>query len=207
MRVLIAGFGPFPGAPVNPSGVLAKSLVRRRRPALAGIVRKAHVFATSYASVDRDLPQLLADKPDIVLLFGVAGRRHQICIETRARNAISVLFPDASGYRPSRGTIRSGGPDALTGNAPFARLLGATRASKVPARLSRDTGGYLCNYVYWRALERAPERQPVVQFVHVPPISLTPQRRRRGSRRALSLARLIVGAESLLIALVAASQR
>ena len=60
MRVLITGFGPFPGAPFNPSAALAKALARRRRPALAGIDRVVHVFATTYASVDRDLPKLLA---------------------------------------------------------------------------------------------------------------------------------------------------
>ena len=39
MRVLITGFGPFPGAPFNPSAALAKALACRRRPALAGIER------------------------------------------------------------------------------------------------------------------------------------------------------------------------
>src|ERR1700728_4142550 len=151
MRVLIAGFGPFPGAPFNPSAALAKALARRRRPALAGIERATHVFATTYASVDRDLPKLFAQKqkPDIMLMFGVAGRRHQLCIETRARNAVSLLFPDAGGHRPRRGVIRLGGPATLTGNAPFARLAGAVGTK---ARLSRDAGRYLCNYVYWRGL-------------------------------------------------------
>src|ERR1700731_4705599 len=63
MRVLITGFGPFPGAPFNPSAALAKALAHRRRPALAGIERVTHVFATTYASVDRDLPKLFAQKP------------------------------------------------------------------------------------------------------------------------------------------------
>ena len=137
MRVLITGFGPFPGAPFNPSAALANALARRRRPALAGIERATHIFATTYASVDRDLPKLLAQKPDIVLMFGVAGRRRQLCIETRARNAVSLLFPDASGRRPVHGVIKLRGPAALTGNAPFARLAGAAGTK---ARLSRDAG-------------------------------------------------------------------
>ena len=103
MRILLAGFGPFPGAPVNPSALLVKTLARRRRPALAGVARATHVFATAYAAVDRDLPKVLAAKPDIVLIFGLAGRRRQLCIEARARNAVSVLFPDANGHRPQSG--------------------------------------------------------------------------------------------------------
>jgi pyroglutamyl-peptidase len=204
VRVLITGFGPFPGAPFNPSAALAKALARRRRPALAGIERSTHVFATTYASVDRDVPKLFAQKqkPDIVLVFGVAGRRRQLCIETRARNAVSLLFPDASGYRPRHGVIKLRGPAALTGNAPFASLAGAAGTK---ARLSRDAGRYLCNYVYWRALEQVHGTRPLVQFVHIPPVSAKPRRRR--SRKPPTLAQLLNPAEAILIALIAASRR
>jgi pyroglutamyl-peptidase len=207
MRVLLAGFGPFPGAPHNPSAALAQKIARRRRPALHGLIRTAHVFATSYAAVDRDMPRLFAEKPDIVLLFGLAGGRRQICIETRARNAVSVLFPDANGRRPSIGIIDSGGPDARVGRAPFARLLGAIRTSTVPARLSRDAGRYLCNYAYWRALQEAPEGQPLVQFVHIPALPRDGRPRRRSRRRSPPLAQLVSAAERLLIALLAARKR
>jgi pyroglutamyl-peptidase len=204
MRVLITGFGPFPGAPFNPSAALAKALACRRRPALGGIERSTHIFATTYASVDRDLPKLLAQKPDIVLMFGVAGRRHQLCIETRARNAVSLLFPDAGGHRPLRGVIKLHGPAALAGNAPFARLGGAAGPR---ARMSRDAGNYLCNYVYWRALEHLRGGQPLVQFVHIPPVSIKPRRRRRSRKSPLTLAQLLNPAEALLIALIATSRR
>jgi pyroglutamyl-peptidase len=202
MRVLITGFGPFPGAPFNPSAALAKALARRRRPALAGIERATHVFATTYASVDRDLPKLLKQKPDIVLMFGVAGRRRQLCIETRARNAVSLLFPDASGHRPCHGVIKLHGPPTLTGNAPFARLAGAAGTK---ARLSRDAGRYLCNYVYWRGLEQVRGTRPLVQFVHIPPLSVKPRRRR--SKKPPTLTQLLKLAEAILIALIAASRR
>jgi len=205
MRILITGFGPFPGAPFNPSAALAKALARKRRPALAGIERATHVFATTYASVDRDLPKLFAQKqkPDIVLMFGVAGRRRQLCIETRARNAVSLLFPDAGGRRPQHGTIVLRGPAALKGNAPFARL--AVAAEK-QARLSRDAGRYLCNYIYWRALEQVRGTRPLVQFVHIPPVSAKPRPLRR-SKKLPTLAQLLKAAEAILIALIAASRR
>jgi pyroglutamyl-peptidase len=203
VRVLITGFGPFPGAPFNPSAALAKALARRRRPALAGIERALHVFATTYASVDRDLPNLLAQKPDIVLMFGVAGRRRQLCIETQARNAVSLLFPDASGYRPLRGVIKLHGPAALAGNAPFAHLAGA---AGLRARLSRDAGRYLCNYAYWRALEQVHGTRPLVQFVHIPLVGTKPRRQRR-SKMPPTLAQLLKAAEAILIALIAASRR
>ncbi len=206
MRVLLIGFGPFPGAPFNPSAALVNALARRRRPALAKIERTTHVFATTYAAVDRHLPKLLALKPNIVLMFGLAGRRRHLCIETRARNAVSVLFPDASGHRPQRGVIVPGAEAALRGAAPSADLLGALRGRRIPARLSWDAGRYLCNYAYWRALERARGGRPLIQFIHIPPISLKPRRRQNGVRGP-SLAALVAAGEAVLIALMAASRR
>jgi pyroglutamyl-peptidase len=206
MKVVIAGFGPFPGAPWNPRGRLAIALARRRRPALAGIEITSHVFATAYGAVDRDMPALLAEKPDVILMFGLAARRRHICIETRARNARSLVFPDVGGWQPARAAIEIGQMHELKGNAPFAFLLSAVRRSALPARLSRDAGTYLCNYAYWGALQRMRDNYPLVQFVHIPSIAVAP---RRGTfkRRASPLSRLITAGENLLIALLAARRR
>ena len=107
MRVLLTGFGPFPGAPFNPSAALAKALARRRRPALVGDrtrgarVRNDLRFRRSRtAKAARAKTRHRAD---------VRRRRatgSQLCIETQARNAVSLLFPDASGHRPLRGVIK-----------------------------------------------------------------------------------------------------
>ncbi len=204
VRILITGFGPFPGVPFNPSAVLVKALARRQRPALAGTVRTTHIFATTYEGGDRDLPKLFAQKPDIVLMFGLAGSRRHLCIETRARNAVSLLFPDASRHRAERGIIVPGGRRALRGSAPFADLLGALRNSAIPSRLSRDAGRYLCNYSYWRGLERADGGDPLVQFVHIPPVRFDSRRRQS---RSVSFRLLVTAVERLLLALIAARRR
>jgi pyroglutamyl-peptidase len=169
--ILITGFGRFPGSPVNPSGLVATRLVHRRRPAFAATRRIAHVFATCYEAVDHELPALLArEKPDIVVMFGVATRSRRVRIEQRARNRIA-LFPDASGYRPATRTIAPH-RDALRNRLPIARLVRAARTAGVAAAPSRNAGTYLCNYVYWRGLEAAaaPDGPGLVIFVHVPPI-------------------------------------
>jgi len=206
MRVALAGLRAISGRTLQSQRRLVGELARRRRPAFADVVRTTHVFATSYAAVDRDLPRLFAEKPDLVLIFGVAGRRRYLSVETRARNALSVLHPDVSGHRPTRGTIECGKPGALRGAAPFAQLLGAVRPSGFPARLSRDAGRYLCNYAYWRALETARGTPTLVQFVHIPYIKL-PARRRRSRRKTLAFPPLLAAAEMLLVALIAASRR
>jgi len=199
--VLITGFGRFPGAPFNPSGAIALALAKRRRPAFADVQRAVHIFQTDYAAVDRDLPKLLAKhRPDNLLMFGLAARTPFLRIETRARNAMSILFPDAAGFRPISRAIAPGKPDRL-GKAPFARLLGAARASGARSRLSRDAGRYLCNYVYWRALE-AYRSGTLAQFIHIPPVARTPGR--AASKRRVSHAALVRAGEAILLALLAA---
>ncbi len=196
ITVLITGFGRFPGAPFNPSGPLALALAKRRRPALASVSRVAHIFATSYAAVDRDLPKLLArHRPDIVLMFGLAGRTPFVRVETRARNAVSVLFPDVDGHIPPGRAIAPGGAAFQRGRAPFVRLVAAARSARVSARPSRDAGRYLCNYVYWRTLEATSRSGTLAQFVHIP-----------GNRR-IGHAAVVRAGEAILLALIAAQRR
>jgi pyroglutamyl-peptidase len=205
--VLITGFGPFPGAPFNPTQALVRRLAARRRPALADVELVTHVFRTRYAAVDEELPALIADnRPDVLLMFGLAARTRDLRIETRARNAVSRLVPDAGGRSAKSNCIRAGQPAALAGRAPFQKLVSVARAARVPARLSRNAGSYLCNYVYWRGCEATPRnaRIPVVAFVHVPLVGRAA--RRPGRRRARTLADLTRAGEAILLTLVSAAR-
>ena len=174
LTILLTGFGPFPGAPFNPTGELVARLARRRHPALAGTRRVSHVFRTSYQAVDEELPRLLArERPDILVMFGLALRSKAVRIETRARNVLSRALPDAGGTVASTAVIAPQGPASLRLRAPAQRLMTAARAGRIPVRLSHDAGRYLCNYLCWRASEAASKAgrggPRIVTFVHVPP--------------------------------------
>jgi pyroglutamyl-peptidase len=208
ITILVTGFGPFPGAPFNPTGPLVERLARLRRPGLADVKILAHVFPTSYGAVDRDLPKLLTKhKPDALLMFGLAPRAKTIRIETRARNAVSLL-PDAGGAALVRHAIATGGPAAITLPAPARYLLAAVRSTHVPAVLSRDAGRYLCNYLCWRAVEAANKKggPRVAAFIHVPKVRRGPVPRARVKKRLLALADL-TRAGSVILAAIAVSAR
>jgi pyroglutamyl-peptidase len=111
------------------------------------------------------------------------------------------MFPDADRSKPRDGIITPGAPISLPGHAPFMRLLAAARG-RFPSRLSRDAGRYLCNYVYWQALQRT-ENGRLVQFVHIPP----PRRAKRRSGKRASFDQLVRAAEAVLIALLAAHRQ
>lgn len=198
LTILVTGFGPFPGAPFNPTGPLVMRLARVRRPALARTKIVPHIFPTSYASVNRDLPKLIArHKPDALLMFGLTTRARTLRIETRARNTLTLL-PDASGASLKRGVIAPGRPAALAMPAPARRLLAAIRTTGVPAVLSRDAGRYLCNYLCWRAAEAASRQggPRLAAFVHVP--NIPRGARRPAKRRKLTLDDLTCAGSALL---------
>lgn len=209
ITILVTGFGPFPGAPFNPTGPLVQRLARMRRPALADTKIVAHIFPTSYAAVDSDLPRLLAKhKPHALLMFGLAPRARALRIETRARNSVSLL-PDAGGIALRRLTIAAGGPAALAMPAPARRLLAAVSAAGVPATLSRDAGRYLCNYLCWRAADAAgkPGDPHVAVFVHVPKVRRDPAPRARVKKRHLAPADLARAGGTILPAIAVAARR
>ncbi|MDW4793656.1 hypothetical protein NQ358_23830, partial [Escherichia coli] len=96
LRILLTGFGPFPGAPYNPTMPLLKRLSTLRRPAFDDVALTSHVFDVTYTTVDRELPELIAQhRPQALLMFGLAGRTAHLRIESRARNAVTTRFPDA----------------------------------------------------------------------------------------------------------------
>jgi pyroglutamyl-peptidase len=172
LTILLTGFGPFPGAPFNPTEVLAQELARSRHPAFANVRRRAHVFKVSYDAIDRDLPVLLAnERPDALIMFGLAVRTRHVRIETRARNALTRMLPDVEGHLPLTSTILAGGPAALPLRTPAQRLLVAARSTGLPVAISHDAGHYLCNYLCWRAAEAARKGEArITSFIHVPSV-------------------------------------
>jgi pyroglutamyl-peptidase len=188
LRILVIGFGPFPGAPENPTGPLVRALARKRWP---GATLKAHVFPTRYKAVDRALPRLLKDfKPDALIMFGLANRSRAIRVETLARNRISA-HPDAGGFTPGPCAIETDAPRTLPVRAATGTLLRAAGAGELPARLSRSAGNYLCNYLLWHATRaaRRPNGPSLAAFIHVPPLS-----------KRVTMERLAVSGEAILLA-------
>ncbi|HEX2655148.1 MAG TPA: pyroglutamyl-peptidase I [Xanthobacteraceae bacterium] len=208
VTVLLAGFGRFPGVRFNPSERLIKALARRRRPALTDVRLITHVFRTSYAAVEIDLPSIIArERPNVVLLFGVAARIKYVRIEMQARNRRSALFADGDGKRSTRLAIETEGAVPRAGRSPYHTVLQAVRASGLAAKLSRDAGRYLCNFAYWHALGLAAHSSgpQIVLFVHVPMTYTAP--RRAKPKRRITANDLLCASEAILLTLVAAQRK
>jgi pyroglutamyl-peptidase len=203
LRILITGFGPFPGAPYNPTQPLVARLARLRRPALADVELLSHIFPVTYRAVDQELPKLLAKlRPQALLMFGLAARTAHVRIETRARNAVTMLWPDAAQTRVRKGSIGLG-PDAMMFGPHTAKLLRSARATGIDARPSRDAGAYLCNYLSWRAIEAVDtdDHLQVAAFIHIPLLARGGASLRKGVSR-ITLEGLVDAGEAVLMEMV-----
>ena len=209
LRILVTGFGPFPGAPFNPTEPLVARLLRLRRPALSDVELSGHIFPVTYRAVDRELPQLLTKhRPQALLMFGLASRTRHVRVETRARNAVTTLWPDADHARIRKGAI-AGDADATMFGPHTAKLLRAALGTGVDARASRDAGSYLCNYLSWRAIEATHRGNGLhlAAFAHVPLVARGGAAQRQGDTHRITLEELVDAGEAMLMELLKLTRR
>ncbi len=206
-RILITGFEAFPGAPYNPTQKLVERLLRLRRPALADVTRIGHIFPVTYEAVDRQLPELIAKhRPDALLMFGLAQRTPFMRIETRARNTVSQLWPDASHAQVRSRTLEKGSGSTRRFGPHTAQLLRAAQSTGIDARLSLSAGFYLCNYLSWRAIEATEQEDGprLAAFIHVPlvPRDAAYQRRNGAKKNMVTFEQMVDAGEAVMMRMV-----
>ncbi len=168
-RVLITGFGPFPGVSENPSAWLAERLAER-----AVLDRDAELHArvlpTEWQAAAL-MPDLYASlQPHVMIHFGVCQRTNSLRVERFAHNR-AACRADAGGALPASATIRPDGPERLDTKLPVPALAAHLRCSGFSAATSHSAGRYLCNFLYYHSLGWARRNDGLAVFVHIPPVS------------------------------------
>lgn len=188
LRIAVAGFGPFPGVPKNPSGEIVRAVAKMRRFPGAGIALDTAILTTAYGEAEKQLETLLVHNPDAVVLFGLAGGAKHIRVETIARNRASTLYPDHARFTPATRKLNEHDIAEREVRGPAMRIRAAIRAAGIRSELSIDAGSYLCNAIFYRALAATSTRKPapLTFFIHVPPVGA----------RGFSLAMLVRAGEA-----------
>jgi pyroglutamyl-peptidase len=163
-RVLMTGFAPFGGEPVNPSWQ-AVSLLGARRDDIAAVELPCE-FAASLPALRRAVEE---HRPSLVVCVGQAGGRLDVTPERVAINLIDARIPDNAGARPVDVPVVPDGPAAYFTTLPVKACVAAIRAAGVPASVSHTAGTYVCNQVFY-GLMHLLSTLPGVRggFVHVP---------------------------------------
>lgn len=165
--LLLTGFEPFGGEPVNPSWTLAESL---QGAAAEGWRVQAVCLPCTFTGAARALGAALRrHSPAAVLCLGLAAGRGELGLERVAVNLVDARIPDNAGEQPIDQPVVPGGPAAHFARLPLRAMLAAARAAGAPTGLSLSAGSYVCNHVFYTLLHSLRRRPAVAAgFVHVP---------------------------------------
>lgn len=201
IRMLVTGFTPFTGAPVNPTEYLMRHF-NENPPALGEDVEaRFAVLPVDYVGSIPELEALAGEfEPHVSVHFGLAGETSAFRLETTARNEITSAVPDNSDRRPEpRRIVENGGHHVST--LPLEKIAAALEGRGLPVTWSDNAGGYLCNYVFYHAAAGlcAGLPAPMTGFIHVPPVSM-PDAPVEG---LMAFGALVEGAETILATCIA----
>ena len=166
--ILVTGFEPFGGEAVNASWEAARKLDGWRLGEFAAVAR---LLPCAYDASVKELVRAIETlKPEAVLMTGQAAQRAVVCVERFARNLDDAAAPDNLGLLRKAVAIAEGAPERLEAAAPVKAIAGAIREAGIPARVSRSAGGFVCNHLYFGALQylRDTGRATPAVFVHLP---------------------------------------
>ncbi|KZE88895.1 pyroglutamyl-peptidase I [Microbacterium sp. TNHR37B] len=163
--VLLTGFEPFGGDAVNPSGEAVRQVAAQWDMPARLVTDVLPVTFEGAAARLREL--LTTHRPDVVLATGLAGGRAAVGVERIAVNLLDARIPDNAGHQPIDVPSMSGAPAAAFATVPVKAVAAAIVAAGIPAEVSHSAGTFVCNHVFFTALQEALPRARV-GFVHVP---------------------------------------
>jgi len=166
--ILLTGFEPFDGSPINPSAEVIQVL------ATTGI-RGLRLQTCILPVVAETAPLLLRQqldtlRPDFFIGLGEARGRSALNIEQIGANELDFRMPDNSGATLAGQSIVEDGPSTYTSTFPAEAIREAIRQRGIPAVFSSSAGRYLCNQVLYTGLHWAATHSPTTQvgFIHLP---------------------------------------
>ena len=148
MKILVTAFGPFDGRLENASSLALGGLKQAFPDLHTRILPVDSVIAP--ARLKQALRHL---RPDVLVMLGEAAGSRQVRLEEIAWNELDFKIPDIAGRQPTRRPIRAGASPMLHATLPCKRIHKRLLAEGHDAVLSADPGRYLCNQVFYAALD------------------------------------------------------
>lgn len=167
-KILLYGFSAYLNFTRNPSRDLVRELSCQKWP---GLQVTSFIFNVSYAGVREQIIKVLRKGPfDAAVGFGLAPGSGLIRLEQAARNCCASPKPDKDGKAMRRRVILKNQPDVYRTSVKLFNLRKTLLKENIPAVISKDAGGYLCNFTYYlmsHHLRQDGSSAPCL-FVHIP---------------------------------------
>ena len=175
VRILVTGFEPFGNLVANPSARLLELLNAAQITGCSELITE--LLPTAYAKSAAGIRGLLdRHRPDLCICLGVAQNRRHVSLERIAMNLDDCSLADNDGELAAGREIVPGEALALKTGIPLEELQVSLAdscrdaAPDLDIAISNHAGNFVCNHIYYNALQHVKCRQLATQclFVHVP---------------------------------------
>ncbi len=192
--ILVTGFEPFGGEPVNPAQAVLDLLDGRLLEGRRIVTRT--IPTARFRAIEAMRSAVAREDPFLVVALGQAGGRCEITPERVAINVDDFRIPDNDGNQPVDEPVVAGGPAAYWSTLPVKSMVRAMRQEGVPASVSNSAGTFVCNHIFYGLMHLLAEEGNVRRggFVHVP--YLLEQAARLGGQPGLAVETLARGLET-----------
>lgn len=167
MKVLVTGFDPFGGEPVNPAFEAVKLLPDEIAKAQIIKLEIPTVFSKCGMAVEEGIKKY---NPDVVINVGQAGGRSCVTVEQVAINLVEARIPDNEGEQPFNEVLQKDGETAYYATIPVKAIVKNIRDHGIPCYISYTAGTYVCNCVMYQVLHMTKMKYSNIRagFIHVP---------------------------------------
>lgn len=167
MKILVTGFDPFGGEPINP----AIETVKRLPDTIDGNqIIKLEVPTVCHKSL-RVIDEAIAKyDPDVILSIGQAGGRSDITVERIGINIDDCRIPDNEGNQIIDEPVYPDGPAAYFVTLPIKSMVQKIQEKGIPASVSNTAGTFVCNHVTYGVCHLVATKYPGKRsgFIHIP---------------------------------------
>lgn len=203
-NILVTGFGPFGGEPVNPALEAIKLLEGRLIGKNRVVTRELPV--TRFDSIKAIEKFIAETEPVLVLAVGQAGGRFEITPERVAINMDDFRIADNGGFQPVDEAIFAGAAAAYWSTLPIKAMVAAMKQAGIPAAVSNSAGTFVCNHLFYGLMHCLAKNNNKIRggFVHIP--YLPEQAARLGGQPSMAVETIVKGLEVALDAAISAEE-
>lgn len=167
MKILVTGFDPFGGEPINPAIESVKKLPDK---ILDAEIIKLEIPTVAKKSINKIEEAIIKHNPDVILSVGQAGGRFDITVERIGINIDDFRIKDNEGNQFIDTPIFEDGDSSYFSNLPVKAMVQNIQNKNIPASVSYTAGTFVCNHVLYgvRYLIEKKYNGKKSGFIHIP---------------------------------------
>ena len=167
MKILVTGFDPFGGEPINP----AIESVKRLPDNIEGAeIIKLEIPTVRKKSLEKIEKAINEHNPDVILSIGQAGGRFDISIERVGINLDDFRIPDNEGNQIIDEPVFPDGENSYFVKLPVKSMVQNVQKNNIPASVSYTAGTFVCNHVLYGVMYLIEKKYKGKKsgFIHIP---------------------------------------